>query len=319
FTPGVHWPAEGSFWFIDPAIKFSHTSYKVEDGSSIKQNHEDRNLPVSSLDAGLFFERELDSGLIHTLEPRLYYLNVPFRDQSLLPNFDTQSSVFSTALLFRDNRFNGGDRIGDTDQLTLALSSRLISSETGHEYLRASIGQISYFEDRQVSITGVIEDNNKSDIMAELSANVNNWSMSASTQWDTDINQSQRGNFLVHYQSDSKHIFNLGLRSDSSITPEIRQTDLSFIAPISNSYSAFGRWNYSLENDHDIESIAGISYDSCCWSVQLMAQRSLKYINNIEEYDNTFMVQLVFKGLGSVSGNKVSDTLEHAILGYNED
>ena len=319
FTPGVHWPVEGSFWFIDPAIKFSHTSYKVEDGSSIKQNHEDRNLPVSSLDAGLFFERELDSGLIHTLEPRLYYLNVPFRDQSLLPNFDTQSSVFSTALLFRDNRFNGGDRIGDTDQLTLALSSRLISSETGHEYLRASIGQISYFEDRQVSITGVIEDNNKSDIMAELSANVNNWSMSASTQWDTDINQSQRGNFLVHYQSDSKHIFNLGLRSDSSITPEIRQTDLSFIAPISNSYSAFGRWNYSLENDHDIESIAGISYDSCCWSVQLMAQRSLKYINNIEEYDNTFMVQLVFKGLGSVSGNKVSDTLEHAILGYNED
>ncbi|MES0327516.1 MAG: LPS-assembly protein LptD, partial [Gammaproteobacteria bacterium] len=319
FTPGVHWPAEGSFWFIDPAIKFSHTHYDVKDGNGTEQNHEDRNLPMSSLDAGLFFERELNSGLIHTLEPRLYYLNVPFRDQSLLPNFDTQSSVFSTALLFRDNRFNGGDRIGDADQLTLALSSRLISSETGHEYLRASIGQISYFEDRQVSITGVIENNNKSDLMAELAANVNNWSMSASTQWNTDINQSQRGNFLIHYQSDSKHIFNLGLRNDSNITPEIRQTDLSFIAPINNSYSAFGRWNYSLENDHDIESIAGISYDSCCWSVQLMAQRSLKYINNIEEYDNTFMVQLVFKGLGSVSGNKVSDTLEHAILGYNED
>lgn len=319
FTPGVHWPAEGSFWFIDPAIKFSHTSYEVEDGSGIKQSYEDINLPVSSLDAGLFFERELDSGLIHTLEPRLYYLKVPFQDQSLLPNFDTRSSVFSTALLFRDNRFNGGDRIGDTEQITLALSSRLISSETGHEYLRASIGQISYFEDRQVSITGVIEDNNKSDLMAELSANVNNWSMSASTQWNTDINQSQRGNFLVHYQSDLKHIFNLGLRSDSSISPEIRQTDLSFITPINNEYSIFGRWNYSLENDHDIESIAGISYDSCCWSVQLMAQKSLKYINNIEEYDNTFMVQLVFKGLGSVSGNKVSNTLEHAILGYNED
>ena len=100
---------------------------------------------------------------------------------------------------------------------------------------------------------------------------------------------------------------------------EIRQTDVSFIAPINNEFSAFGRWNYSLEHDRDIEAIAGISYDSCCWSVQLMAQRSLKYINNIEEYDNAFMVQLVLKGLGSVSGNKVSNTLEHAILGYNED
>ena len=224
-------------------------------------------------------------------------------------------------MLFGDNRFNGGDRIVDADQLTLALSSRLISSETVHEYLRASIGQISYFKDRQVSLlpTDPLETSNKSDLIAELSANVNNWSMSASTQWNTDINQSQRGNFLVHYQSDSQHIFNLGLRNDRSINPAIRQTDLSFITPINNEFSAFGRWNYSLEQDHDIESIAGISYDSCCWSVQLMAQRSLKYINNIEEYDNTFMVQLVFKGLGSVSGNKVSDTLEHAILGYNED
>ena len=319
FKPGLHWLAEGSFWFIDPAVKFSHTQYDVEDGNGIEQDIEERNLSMSSLDAGMFFERELDSGLIHTLEPRIYYLNVPYREQSLLPNFDTQSSIFSTALLFRDNRFNGGDRIGDANQLTLALSSRIISSETGDEFLRASIGQISYFEDRRVSLTGIAEYDNKSDFVAELAANLNNWSMSASSQWNTDKNQSQRGNFLLHYQSDSQHIFNLGLRSDHSIDPEIRQTDVSFIAPINNEFSAFGRWNYSLEHDRDIEAIAGISYDSCCWSVQLMAQRSLKYINNIEEYDNAFMVQLVLKGLGSVSGNKVSNALEHHILGYNED
>ncbi|MCK5002581.1 MAG: LPS assembly protein LptD [Gammaproteobacteria bacterium] len=317
--PGLHWLSQGSFWFIDPAIKFSHTQYEIEDGNGIKQNIEDRNLSMTSLDAGLFFERELDNGLIHTLEPRIYYLNVPYRDQSLLPNFDTQESTFSTALLFRDNRFNGGDRIGDANQLTLALSSRLIDSETGNEFLRASIGQISYFEDRQVSLTGIIENDNTSDLIAELAAKLNNWGMSASTQWNTDKNQTQRGNFLLHYQSDSQHIFNLGLRSDRSINDEIRQTDLSFMTPINNEFSAFGRWNYSLEHDRDIEAIAGISYDSCCWSVQFIAQRSLKYTNNIEEYDNAFMVQLVLKGLGSVSGNKVSDTLEHAILGYNED
>ena len=319
FTPGLHWLTEGSFWFIDPAIKFSHAEYDVEDGTNTPQNIEDRNLTISSLDAGLFFERDIDSELIQTLEPRIYYLNVPYRDQSQLPNFDTAASVFSTALLFRDNRFNGGDRIGDANQLTLALSSRFIGSATGSEYFRASIGQITYFEDRLVSLTGTVDNDNKSDIIGELAANLNNWSLSASTQWDTDKKQSQRDNFLLHYQSDSKHILNLGLRNDRSIAPEIRQTDLSFLMPIYNQFSVFSRWNYSLEHDHDIEVIGGISYDSCCWSLQLMGQRRLTYTNNIEEYDNAFMVQLVLKGLGSVSGNEVQNTLKHAILGYNED
>jgi len=155
--------------------------------------------------------------------------------------------------------------------------------------------------------------------MAELAASLQDWSMSASTQWNTDDNHSQRGNFLLHYQSDSKHILNLGVRNDRTISPEIRQTDVSFMMPVYNNFSAFGRWNYSLEHNHDIEVIGGISYDSCCWSVQLMAQRRLKYSSIIEEYDNAFMVQLVLKGLGSVSGDKVSSTLVHAIPGYNED
>ena len=317
--PGLHWRVEGAFWFIDPAIKFSHTEYDIEDSNGVKQIVEDRNLPMSSLDAGLFLERDLDSGFTQTLEPRIYYLNVPYRDQSQLPNFDTQASVFSTALLFTDNRFIGGDLIGDANQLTLALSTRLIGSNSGKEYLRASIGQISYFEDRQISLTGTAEDTNKSDLIGEFSVNLNHWSMSASTQWNSEKKQNERGNFLLHYQSDSEHIFNLGLRSDQSINPKIRQTDFSFITPITNDFNAFGRWNYSLEDDQDIEIIGGFSYDSCCWSVQLMGQKRLKYNSLIEEYDNAVMIQLVLKGLGSVSGNKVSNTLEQAISGYNED
>lgn len=317
--PGLHWLTKGSFWFIDPAIKFSHTQYEVEDSNGVKQTLQDRNLPMSSLDAGLFFERTLDSGDIHTLEPRLYYLNVPYRDQSLLPNFDSLRSMFSTSLLFRDNHFNGGDRISDANQLTLAISTRLINSASGSEYLRASIGQIRYFKDQQVSLTGATNSDNKSDLIAEFSLNLNHWNLGASTQWNTDTNESERGNFSLHYQSDSKHIFNLGLYSDHTSAPEIRQTDVSFMMPINNEFSAFARWNYSLEQNRDIEVIGGLSYDACCWSVQLMGQRQLKYNNTIEEYDNAIVIQLVLKGLGSVSGNKVSETLDYAVLGYNED
>ena len=126
---------------------------------------------------------------------------------------------------------------------------------------------------------------------------------------------------MLHYQSDKQHIFNLGLRTDNTdTTDEIRQTDVSFIAPLVGDFSSFGRWNYSLEDNRDIEVIAGITYDSCCWSVQFLGQRHLNTSTaSNNEYENAFMVQLVFKGMGSVSGRKVSNTLEHAILGYDEE
>jgi len=320
--PGLRWLTSGSYWYIDPAVKFSQTQYDTEDGTGTKQNLDDRKVPMSSLDAGLFFERELDSGLVQTLEPQIYYLNVPFRDQSALPNFDTSLPTFSIAQLFRDNRFIGGDRISDANQITMALTSRLISPTTGNEYLRASLGQIIYFEDREVTLdANPIEKSRESDFIGELSGNWNDWSVTSSIQWNTETHRSERENFLLHYQSDKEHIFNLGLRTDSTLAnDEIRQTDVSFIAPISGDYSAFGRWNYSLEDDRDIEVIVGITYDSCCWSVQFLGQRQLNTSTaSTDEYENVFMVQLVFKGMGSVSGNKVSNTLDYAIYGYDEE
>lgn len=320
--PGLRWLTSGAYWFVDPAIKFSHTQYNIEDGNGLKQDIDDRNLSMSSLDAGLFFERKLESGLLQTMEPQIYYLNVPFRNQNALPDFDTSLPTFNIAQLFRDNRFNGGDRIGDANQLTLVLSSRLISPTTGDEYLRASLGQIIYFEDRKVTLNaGSAEISSESDLIGELSGQWNDWNLSTSVQWDTETRNNERGNFLLHYQSDKKHIFNLGLRTDSTLAnDEIRQTDLSFVAPLSNHFSAFGRWNYSLVDNRDIEVIAGITYDSCCWSMQLLGQRRLNTSTaSTDEYENAIMMQLVFKGMGSVSGHKVRDTLEHAILGYDEE
>jgi len=320
--PGIHWLASGSYWFVDPAVKFSYTSYDTEDGNGVNQNLDDRSVSVSSLDAGLFFERDMDGGLVQTLEPRIYYLNVPFRDQDALPDFDTSLPTFNIAQLFRDNRFNGGDRIGDANQVTLALSSRLLSPTTGDEYLRASLGQIIYFEDREVTLVpGPTETSRESDFIGELSGNWNDWSATTSVQWNTQTRSSERTNLLLHYQADKQHIFNLGLRTDSTLAAnEIRQTDASFVAPLFGDFSAFGRWNYSLEDNRDIEVIAGITYDSCCWSVQFLGQRVLNNSTaSTDLYENAFMVQLVFKGMGSVSGRKVSNTLEHAILGYDEE
>ncbi len=322
FKPGLGWMFSGAAWYINPAIHFSHTQYgtKDADGNSLIPN--DRNLSMSSIDAGLFFERELDNGLIQTLEPRLFYLNVPYKDQSQLPVFDSRLSTFNSAQLFLDNRFSGNDRIGDANQLTLALSSRFFTTDTGDERARLSLGQIVYFEDRLVSLntSAEPEQNRASDYIGEFSANWNNWNLSGSVQWDREIHEASRQNFLLHYQSDHEHIFNLGLRTNKDANPVIRQTDISFVYPVNERYSIFSRWNYSLEENRDIDVIGGISYDSCCWSLQLLAQRHQINTTSTEiEYDNAFMLQLVLKGLGSVSGNKVRRVLHQAIQGYDEE
>ncbi len=318
--PGFHLPFSGDFWFIDPAIKFSHTQYDVTANTNGPTIASDRNLLISSVDTGLFFERFLKNGYQHTLEPRLYYLNVPFEDQNDNPLFDTSTPDFSVSQLFRDNRFIGGDRIGDTNQLTLALTSRIINPGTGNELVRASIGQIYYFEDRKVSLDDSIDTSSQSDVIAELDTNWGRWKSNIDLQLDIKNNKLSKEIYFLHYKSDARHLFNIGYRKrliNNNI--DIEQTDTSFVYAINREYSSFVRWNYSLKDNKNIDSIAGIAYDSCCWSIQLLAQRRLRNSTSINDaYDNSILIQFVFKGLGSVSGSTARDTLKHSIYGYTD-
>ncbi len=326
--PGLRLPLSGTAWFLEPAIKFSHTQYDVgTEGNSTQastnQAVDNRNIPMSSIDAGLFFDRPLDNGYTQTLEPRLYYLNVPFEDQRGAPVFDTSTPEFSVAQLFRDNRFIGGDRIGDTNQLTLALTSRILNPQTGDEFLRASIGQIFFFKDRRVSLSAdatTIDTSRQSDVIAELDTKWGHWQSNIDIQWNTSNNKLSKENYFLHYKTDDNHLFNIGYRKrlqDNIL--DLEQTDTSFVYAINNQYRTFFRWNYSLKDNKDIDTIAGVAYDSCCWSIQLLAQRRLKNsTTDNNAYDNSILVQFVFKGLGSVSGSSARDTLEQSIYSYND-
>ena len=278
--------------------------------------------PIASIDSGLFFERTVGDGFLHTLEPRLFYLYIPYRDQSTLPVFDSSLPDFSYTQMFRKNRFNGGDRLGDANQATIALSSRIIDSSTGLEYMRASIGQIYYFDDRRVTLSGTPETANSSDIIGDIAARYGRWSGKAGIQWDVDQNQTEKGNASLHYEDKKDRIVNLGYskrRQTINNLEAIEQTDFSFVAPITNDVMLLGRWNYSLEQERELETIAGLSYDSCCWSMIVALQRHLVNSTSIdEEYDNTILFQLVLKGLGSVSGDSATNTLKSSILGFKE-
>ncbi len=323
FQPGIELPFQGNAWFLKPEIEFNHTQYNVADGSGARIETIDRNLPITSIDGGLFFERNMSDKLIQTLEPRLFYLYIPYVDQSGLPIFDTSVPDFTLSQMFRKNRFNGEDRIGDANHVTAALSSRIINPSTGDEYLRASIGQIYFFSDRRVTLDGIPNTWASSDIIAEVNGTVSDWSAFAAMTWDIEQHNSAKQDVSLHYEPDSDAIFNLGYsrrRLTSENKEVLEQTDVSLVAPVGKNFMLIGRWNYSLEQERDLETIAGISYESCCWSTILALKRNLVQSSTIDQdYDNTILFQLVLKGLGSVSGDSAVDTLKQSILGFHDE
>jgi LPS-assembly protein len=323
FQPGLELVLQSSGWFLKPAIEYNHTQYNVADGGGTKIDTPDRNLPITSIDSGIFLERNMGNGLINTLEPRLFYLYVPYEDQNSLPLFDSSVPDFSLLQMFRKNRFNGGDRIGDANQMTAALRSRIINPATGDEYMRATIGQIYYFDDRRITPTGIPETSKSSDVIAEISGELASWRATAGMQWDIERHNSAKHNASIHYESKNDTLLNLGYskRRETPINPEaLEQTDISFVVPAGRDVTLIGRWNYSLEQQRDLEIIAGLSYESCCWSTIIALQRNLVTSSSIDEdYDNTILFQLVLKGLGSVSGDSAVDKLKQSILGFKDE
>jgi len=316
-----------SWGFFQPKLSLRHTQYDLDNQAAGIGNSRTRTLPISSLDGGLFFDKPLSWGkraFIHTLEPRLFYLYVPFDNQDDIPTFDTGINDFTFDQMFRDNRFTGGDRVGDANQLTLAVTSRLIDDESGNELARLAIGQIRYFRDRDVTLNGgAVETNNNSDFVTLLDITPNNrWRISGEWQWDPDTRQSNKTIASLQYRPTPDRGLNLSYRSrDESVVAidgslVLEQADVSFFWPLSSRWRAVGRWNYSLDRSQILESFAGLEYEQCCWRLSLVRREFINNVNNFGDETNTsFLMQLELKGLTSI-GSPIDTLLENGILDY---
>jgi LPS-assembly protein len=307
-TPGISLPLEGAAGFLTPRIALRHTKYQLQDAPGA--DDPGRTTPIVSLDSGLFFERDLAVGeqpLLHTLEPRLYYLYVPYRSQGDLPLFDTGDYDFSFAQLFRDNRFSGADRQGDANQATLALTSRLLDSATGAELLRASIGQIRYFDDRRVTLSdSTLQERQDSDIVAELGARPRpDLNLTVATRWNTHDNRSELLTGRARYAPDRAHLLSLDYRYRRD--QELRQTDLIAYWPLTPRWRVLGRWNYDLELERTLEAVGGVAWEDCCWALHVALRQRLDTVSY--ESNNSVMLTLELKGLSSF-GRRLEDELE---------
>ena len=312
-APEVRMPLRRGSIYLEPALSYRYTSYQLDADTTTGDRSPSRSAPVFSVDGGLAFERLTGSHQqrLQTFEPRFMYLYVPYRNQDNLPLFDTTLADLNLVQLFRNNRYVGADRLGDANQLSVGVTSRLLSASTGQQYLSATVGQAYYFHPPDVTLGGIPEDRDSSDLVAELDLTAyQNWSVGMGVQWDPGNLRSEKGDIQVQYRPDNERVINLGYRFRRDA---IEQVDTSLAWPLSARWGAYGRLVYSIQDDKAIDQFAGFEFKSCCWRVRAVVRRYVS--DRTGAVDTSFLFQLELNGLSSVG---VADAfLQRTIRGYS--
>lgn len=298
-SPYLSYPVERLWGFIEPKVKLRYTSYSLSGVPEEFSDTPSRTIPITSLAGGIFLERDtswLGEPFINTLEPEFFYLYIPEENQDEFPVFDTgEVSLNNFNNMFRDNRFFGPDRVGDANQLTLALTSRMIERDTGREWMRGRIGQIFFFKDREVQLFGEPDTESVSDTVGEVRAELtDSIDSTAFVQYNTEDSELRTARFDVRYQPHPRKELSLGYRFSKN---SIEQTDLEARWPVSPAWQFNLRNRYSIEDSQNLETSVGLEYNACCWKFRIFGQRR---VDNNEEYRNAVAIELEFVGLGSI-------------------
>ena len=355
----VAWNKQWVWGFFVPKLAVKSLRYQLDD-EYLKAELDDRpafTAPQASLDMGLYFERP-GKRLLQSFEPRLFYFHSERENQDSLISaslrnrsidFDTADLTFSYAQLFRDSRFSGGDRIDDDQRLSIGLTYRTLSATSGREIVSASIGQSIFFEDRGIALNqteaAALQDasNNRrqSQFAAQLALGFgDNWQWRTDVAWDGDDgDRVSRGSSRLSYRDDQQRLFNLSYRyerknplvdsgdadNDGDTLDLIEQTtdqgDLSFSWPMGSSWNLVGRANYDFTHKRELETLFGVEYRDCCYSVRVIGRQwldndLLSVIDTLDlEEDRGIFIEFEFTGLGS-TGNKINSILSEGIFGY---
>ena len=315
--PSVSYPliAKPAF-YLTPKYGVHSTRYILGVNNQDARPDSVRTVPIFSLDSGAVLEREWRSSgqnFVQTLEPRAYYVYIPYRNQNSLPNFDSVQADFSFAQMFTENRFFGNDRIGDANHVTLALTSRLLDQDTGAERLRVAIGERFSFKTPQVNLNAATATTNKSDILLAASGRVTRtWSLDSAFQYNPNQAHTEKFNMAARYQPESGKVLNLGYRFSRNT---LRQVDVSTQWPLFRRWHAVARWNYSLQDKRILEALTGLEYNQSCWAVRLVAQRFATATN---EVSTGFFVQLELNDLVRLGKGDPLSVLRQSIPGYSK-
>jgi LPS-assembly protein len=311
-NPYVELPFDSLWGYVKPKVSVYSSSYSLNNVADTADDSPSFTVPIFSIDSGLYFEKNTswfgDSAL-QTLEPRLFYAYAPDEDQSDVPVFDTsQVSLNNFSNIFRENRFFGSDRVGDTNQVTLGLTTRFIDNETGDQRLTASIGQLYLLDDLEQNIrASTVIEKGLGDFLAEVKTESRGaWTTYSFLQYDHEESEVRTARFAVGYQpkDDSRKNVQVGYFRSNTGSRVVDQLTVDANWPVSDRWQFFGSERYSVEDSESIETRAGLEYNGCCWKLRFIGtsriDTRLRRTNDIDGDDKrtAFFVELELTALG---------------------
>jgi LPS-assembly protein len=319
--PNLSLPVISPESFFTPKVGLSATYYSLDHNAPGTPDTITRVVPIYSLDSGLVFEKDtqaLGQVVTQTLEPRLFYVYIPFRDQNQIPLFDTAVADFNYAQIFSENMFSGGDRINDANQLTAAVTSRLLLPSNGQEVMRGTFGQRYYFRDQQVTLnpTDSPRTYKASNLLASLSGRLSqSWTMDAGTEYDQRDYRTERLTLAARYRPEGLRTLNLSYRylsGDITQAGPTKQIDISAQWPLFGRWYGVGRYNYSLQDSRVVEAVGGLEYAAGCWTTRVVVQ---KFVLTAGTSSSSIFLQLELNGFSRLGSNPL-ETLKRNVPGY---
>ncbi|WP_088708824.1 LPS-assembly protein LptD [Noviherbaspirillum denitrificans] len=311
-NPRIAYPMIQPGYFITPKLSLHSTRYSLDSRTPVPNDNLSRTLPTLSLDSGLVFERDarfFGRDMIQTLEPRLFYVYTPYKDQTAFPNFDTAEADLSFAQLFSENRFVGNDRISDANQVTAAMISRYIEP-TGAERMRFALGQRFYFTEQRVTLGGARNESRSDLLLSAYGQLMQGLSVEGNVQYSQTLNSMSRANYGVRWQPAPKRVLNLQYRR--ARLNNLEQVDVSGQWPIAERWYGVARMNYSLPDSKVAEGLLGMEYKADCWVFRIVGQRT----PTATGLTNTALFfQLELSGLTRLGSNPL-EALRANIPGY---
>ncbi|WP_224077750.1 LPS-assembly protein LptD [Cupriavidus laharis] len=326
--PTISYPIVRPGWYVTPKVILNATQYQMEAESNTPtaQNNFSRTLPTFSFDSGMTFERNAPTmsrlfgvNYLQTLEPRLFYVYTPFRDQSQFPLFDTVQSDFGYGQIFSENPFTGYDRVADNNKLTAGLTTRLIEADTGVERFRGTLAQRYDFSGQRVQINGTLPDPKagSSDLLAATTIQLfRGYYLDAGIQYNPDSEHINYSNLAFAWRPEPRKLLNMGYRyrRATSVTDNtaIDQFEISGQWPITQRAYGIGRFAFDRNANQMVDALAGLEYAADCWVGRVVYQR---FRNTSQGYTGRIFLQVEFRGLSKIGSNPL-DILRLNVPGY---
>jgi LPS-assembly protein len=326
--PSLAMNLERSYGYIRPKLGWELTQYHLDRNPSYPDTlSATRSLPIFSLDSGVYLDRNMNwrgNAYLQTLEPRLYYVRIPYRDQTDLPVFDSGMGDPLQPQLYTENQFIGVDRINDANQLTVGVTSRFMEADSGLERLQVTLGQRFYFKEQQVVMPGYsARGSNVTNLLGLVSGQLTERvRIRSGFQYNSQDHQLAQASLGGAYQPAPGKLINAEYRYTNSLYgtvlnpygTAVNQIDLSWQWPIKSKWYSLGRFNYSVHDHRLTDGLVGLEYNAGCWSLRTVMQ---KLVTTAQTSSNIFFLQLELRGLTRLGPNPL-DVLKHSIPGYTK-